>query len=315
KAAAKNAKSLESYRVAVVDAAEANDIWAGHGLAKFLLGDYIAINSQIDLIKILTIGVTQLSKRYQSLPSQAAGVSGSFFESVRTNAERDAARTRATWAQVTRQMSADFQALAQVSGPAFSGIARDIGILIVNLDAASKEAEKFGGSMGVASALFATNASAAERWAATVRSATTLAAGAMDVWAQSTDQGSKSLNALGGALAGAKAGAAFGPWGALVGAATGAMIGWVRSLNHGRDAVRAFALDHGGFDALHNQLSKLGTEGEAMWVKLTQGIKKGDLAAAQKQFGIIEQALSDLDAKTKHSLEEATRIADEAFEK
>ncbi len=59
----------------------------------------------------------------------------------------------------------------------------------------------------------------------------------------------------------------------------------------GRDAVRAFADDQGGFDALHERLARLGDEGERMWVTLTQGVGRGNAEQAKKAIGEVTAAL------------------------
>lgn len=61
----------------------------------------------------------------------------------------------------------------------------------------------------------------------------------------------------------------------------------------GRDAVREFAGDQGGFDALHKRLSLLGDEGERLWVTLTQGVGRGNAEQAKKAIGEVTAALDE----------------------
>lgn len=70
----------------------------------------------------------------------------------------------------------------------------------------------------------------------------------------------------------------------LIGGLMG-MIGGLFDRHKGRDSVVDFAASMGGFDALHAKLLQLGADGEALWVKLTQGTPSGnkDIAAANIQ--------------------------------
>jgi len=62
--------------------------------------------------------------------------------------------------------------------------------------------------------------------------------------------------------------------------------------NKGRDAVEDFAESFGGFDALHNKLLELGDAGEALWVKLTQGVGRNNPEQAAKVIAEVEAALA-----------------------
>lgn len=72
----------------------------------------------------------------------------------------------------------------------------------------------------------------------------------------------------------------------LVGKAWNALFG-----SKGRDAVKDFAADHGGFDALHKELNALGAEGERLWINLTQGVGKNNPEQARKAIEAITDAL------------------------
>ncbi len=65
----------------------------------------------------------------------------------------------------------------------------------------------------------------------------------------------------------------------------------------GRDAVEDFAKSFGGFDALHEKLLTLGSAGEQLWVKLTQGVGKNDPAAAKAVIDEITKAFADQGAQ------------------
>jgi hypothetical protein len=70
------------------------------------------------------------------------------------------------------------------------------------------------------------------------------------------------------------------------------MIGGLVERHKGRDSVVAFAAEMGGFDALHAKLLQLGAEGEALWVKLTQGTPSGNKDIAKAN---IEQVIAALE--------------------
>jgi TP901 family phage tail tape measure protein len=101
---------------------------------------------------------------------------------------------------------------------------------------------------------------------------------------------------LSGGMAGAKAGMAIaGPYGALVGFGAGAIVGLVKGANDGRKAIEDFAKSFGGFDEMHDTLSRFGDAGEKMWIKLTQGTGRGDGKGAKKA---IEEVKKEIEALT-----------------
>lgn len=59
----------------------------------------------------------------------------------------------------------------------------------------------------------------------------------------------------------------------------------------GRDLVKRFAADQGGFDALREKLNALGDEGERLWIRLTQGIDQNSPAQAKAAIDAITAAL------------------------
>lgn len=67
----------------------------------------------------------------------------------------------------------------------------------------------------------------------------------------------------------------------------------------GRDLVKSFAEDEGGFDALHNKLLTLGDAGEKLWIKLTQGVGKNNPQQAQAAIDEITRALDKQEQQTK----------------
>lgn len=71
----------------------------------------------------------------------------------------------------------------------------------------------------------------------------------------------------------------------------------------GRDLVEQFAATfEGGFDGpngLHAQLLKLGAEGEALWIKLTQGVGRNNPDQARSAIEEVQRALAGL-TKTIH---------------
>ena len=79
--------------------------------------------------------------------------------------------------------------------------------------------------------------------------------------------------------------------------------------NKGRDLVVDFAESMGGFDALHAQLLTLGAEGEALWVKLTQGVGRNNPEQARKAIEEVTKALAD---KEEASEDAATATEEEA---
>lgn len=201
------------------------------------------------------------------------------------------------------ELAGSLTQLAQIGGSAFGSILQGLSSIVSALDAAQKANERYNGSVGIASAMFAKNATGTEKWASGLASAGAIANGAMGAWSSSANAGSKSAGALKGALSGAQAGAMFGPWGMAIGAVGGAVIGFVRNMGAGRRAVEDFAESFdtaaagSGFDELHKRLLVLGAEGEQLWIKLTQGTKKGDTAGAQAVVSEITAALDTLKRK------------------
>lgn len=90
-----------------------------------------------------------------------------------------------------------------------------------------------------------------------------------------------------------------GPLGSLAGDLFGAAFskivgGFFGSA--GRDAVKEFAANMGGFDALRAKLLPLGDEGERLWKNLTQGVGKNNPEQAKKAIDAITEALERSDA-------------------
>jgi TP901 family phage tail tape measure protein len=79
--------------------------------------------------------------------------------------------------------------------------------------------------------------------------------------------------------------------GTLLGAGLGGLLDKVFDRSKGRDLVKQFAEQMGGFDALREKLLVLGDEGERLWVKLTQGVGRNDPKAAQAAIDAITKAL------------------------
>lgn len=113
--------------------------------------------------------------------------------------------------------------------------------------------------------------------------------------AQATSTGGTKSRTAKGAATGAQIGMAFGPWGALVGAGVGALVGYVRSLGQGRKAVEEFAKAHGGFDQLQARLSRLGDEGEQLWIALTQGVGRNNPQQAQETIAQVSARMAELE--------------------
>jgi predicted transcriptional regulator len=184
-----------------------------------------------------------------------------------------------------------------VMGSAIAGLSA----VSKSIDVAAASTKQWGNSAGVAAPLFSNSATGAQKAAAAVASGATIAAGAMDVWAATSEKTGKAVGALHGAVAGAKAGAAFGPYGVAIGAVAGALVGLIRNLNAGRDAVVKFAQSFdtaaagSGFDELHAKLLKV-AGGEQLWIDLTQKVAKGDTKAAAKAIQAINDALADQDS-------------------
>ena len=196
--------------------------------------------------------------------------------------------------------------VAQILGSAFGSSGAmgaaiaGLGAISKSIDAAAASTKQWGNSAGVAAPLFSDTATKGQKAAAAVASGATIAAGAMDVWAATSEKTGKAVGALHGAVSGAKAGAAFGPYGVAFGAVAGALVGLIRNLNAGRDAVVKFADSFdtaaagSGFDELHAKLLKV-AGGEQLWIDLTQKVAKGDTKAAAKAIEAINAALKDQD--------------------
>lgn len=88
--------------------------------------------------------------------------------------------------------------------------------------------------------------------------------------------------------------------------------------NKGRDAVVDFAESFGGFDALHVKLLELGDAGEALWIKLTQGVGRNNPEQAQRVIDEVTAALekqeSQQDDTTDATEEQAQATIETATE-
>jgi hypothetical protein len=222
-------------------------------------------------------------------------------EKLRLEQER-AAKQNHAYADSLDVISQAFSTLSQLGG---GGKARAIfqgaSSIAAGLSDADRSYTKFADGVqkntGIATAMFSRTSTTAQKWASGVQSAGVIVGGAMSAWAASANDGSKAAGAFHGAMEGAKAGAMFGPWGMAIGAAAGAVIGFVHTLSAGRRAVKDFAKSFdteatgSGFDELRTKLLVLGGEGERLWIKLTQGTKKGDKAGAQKVIDEITKSL------------------------
>lgn len=83
-----------------------------------------------------------------------------------------------------------------------------------------------------------------------------------------------------------------GPIGEAIGALAGPLMEKIFSMfgTAGRDAVKDFASQQGGFDSLHVKLAELGDEGERLWIKLTQGTGRNNPKQAQATIDEITAA-------------------------
>jgi hypothetical protein len=111
---------------------------------------------------------------------------------------------------------------------------------------------------------------------------------------------------LGGFKDGLKDWKAGSTWDGILGMTTGIMgitsaaITAVKAIvglfnnHHGRDLVIDFADNLGGFDALHNALLKGGDAGEALWIKLTQGVGKNNPEQAKAVIAEVQRFLDTL---------------------
>ena len=94
--------------------------------------------------------------------------------------------------------------------PACSGavrsdaVARILRLRVAGVIASLRQAEaankQFGGSAGIASAMFSNSATSAQKWGAAISSGSAVASGAMAVWTATADAGTKSAGALHGAM-------------------------------------------------------------------------------------------------------------------
>lgn len=91
---------------------------------------------------------------------------------------------------------------------------------------------------------------------------------------------------LGSALPGI--GALAGPAVAGLGKLVGKFFGTA-----GRDAVKDFANSMGGFDTLHKKLGDLGSQGERLWISLTQGVGRNNADQARAAIAEVTRALED----------------------
>ncbi len=105
--------------------------------------------------------------------------------------------------------------------------------------------------------------------------------------------------------------------GGAIGALAGPLISKVGSFfknlfgkGEGRQTVEEFAKSFGGFDALRNELNKLGAQGEQLWIQLTQKVGKGNKEQAAAAIEAIKQALDDLKAKEQETADAATKAED-----
>ena len=98
----------------------------------------------------------------------------------------------------------------------------------------------------------------------------------------------------------------------LIGSLLGPLVGKIGDLiqgafgNRGRDAVKDFAASFGGFDALHARLLEMGAAGEALWIKLTQGVGRNNPEQAAAVIAEVTAALDDFGTESERA---AARIA------
>jgi hypothetical protein len=188
--------------------------------------------------------------------------------------------------------------LGAMAPGSFGAVVSGLAQVVSALEAAKRAEEQFkGANAGIASALFSDDATASQKWASGIASASAIASGAISVWSSTAHDATKKAGAFHGAMSGAEAGAVFGPYGMAVGAAAGAIAGLIHTLSAGRREVIDFAKSFdtaavgSGFDELRKKLLVLGDEGERLWIKLTQGTKKGDKAGAAAVIDEITTAL------------------------
>lgn len=113
-------------------------------------------------------------------------------------------------------------------------------------------------------------------------------------------------NKIGMALAGAMPGI-----GQALGALAGPLIDKIVGMfqRAGRDAAKAFAAEHGGFDQLRQDMLVLGDEGERLWKKLTQQTNQKDANAMKR---VIDEITAALEAQKTKQAEVAAAAAESA---
>ncbi len=145
-----------------------------------------------------------------------------------------AAKETDHWTDSLNALANMFRHVAQVSGGSMGTIFSEIAQVVVLLSEAKKVGDAFiknhpgATNIGVATALFAANASKMERFESAVASAAAIYSGYQNIMAATDAHRTAMGNAGAGAAAGAEAGAAFGPYGMAVGAAAGFFVGLVR---------------------------------------------------------------------------------------
>lgn len=158
--------------------------------------------------------------------------------------------------------------LANVAGPTFGGIARDLATLVAASNAAAKGIREIqkgtqdleGGSKA--------------------KGILELVAGISDVTAAAV----------------------------AAGKAIAHLFSSIFDRNKGRDLVVDFAESLGGFDVLHQKLLELGEEGEALWIKLTQGVGRNNPEQAKAAIEEVTQALE----KQKQKTDDVGEVTEEA---
>jgi len=169
------------------------------------------------------------------------------------------------WEHALNDVSRAFEEIGRAAGGSLGGIFSAVGQVIQILEQASRvtqqigrNGQSLGGSFGLGSVLFNSNATGAQRVSAGAQAAAAVAQGAMNVWDATSSHASAMGNAGAGALAGAQAGAAFGPWGIAIGAAAGFFVGLIRGKPEWAKAADEVGRDFGvKIDkALSDQIAK-----------------------------------------------------------
>ncbi|MCA1562173.1 MAG: phage tail tape measure protein [Acidobacteria bacterium] len=110
----------------------------------------------------------------------------------------------------------------------------------------------------------------------------------------------------------------------FVGSLLGPLLGKVTEFldgifgNRGRDLVKDFAANFGGFDALHDKLLTLGAAGEQLWIRLTQGVGRNNPEQAKAAIDAVNAALGLQDerlSRAKEVLQEYGLTWEDAGEK